>query len=232
MSKQTSQSPARPANAPPEATMEALSCLVDGELDATHCDRLLRTLCDDPQVRLQWTLMHVTGDALRSSEVASLHSESFAARFSTALEAEPAIVAPHARRTAQRRSQSFVRRVALPGVAVAAAASVLVFVAVPQLRDPASGAGTTLTGTQPATTQAGLPPATLPQIAAQPGTQPATTPVQSTNGSGTSNGATSPTIVQRLPELDAYLAAHREQAGTSMMLRSAPYLRTSGTVPR
>jgi hypothetical protein len=38
--------------------------------------------------------------------------------------------------------------------------------------------------------------------------------------------------VRRLAELEAYLAAHRELAGGSMMPRSAPYLRASAPAQR
>jgi sigma-E factor negative regulatory protein RseA len=217
MSKLTGRSdelrPAASDGQPNDATLEALSCLMDGELDATHCSGLLKKVCSDPQARRQWTLMHITGDALRSSEVASLHSEAFVARLAAALDAEPAIVAPQA----SRGSRSFVRRVALPGVAVAAAASVLVFVAVPQLRDPTAGSGAVLT----------MSPATSSQSA--PAQVASTAGEASPSSAGTPNGTVA---IQRLPELDAYLAAHREQSGTSMMLRSTPYLRTSATVPR
>lgn len=204
MSKQTAASPQTNVNAPHDATLEALSSLMDGELEAGRCTGLLQQLCTDAHVRRQWTLMHLTGDALRSSEVASLHSESFVARLSSALEAEPAIVAPHA-----RKSRRFMRRVVLPGAAVAAAASVLVFVAVPQLRGTDSASAT----------MAASKSATTPVLAVG---EPAAGAATSTNGA----------VVIRLPELDAYLAAHREQAGTAVALRSAPYLRTSASVPR
>jgi sigma-E factor negative regulatory protein RseA len=204
MSKQTGAA----SSGDHDPTLEALSCLVDGELEAASCPALLQQLCSDPAARRQWTLMHVTGDALRSTEVASLHSEGFAARFASALEAEPAIVAPRAGRG------RFVRRVALPGVAVAAAATVLVFVAVPQLRDPAGPA-----------TVASLPPAARPAA-------PVAAPAAAEPASAAAAPRAPVVVVERLPELDAYLAAHREQSGTAVMLRSAPYLRTSATVPR
>lgn len=217
MSKQTGSS----AEPPHDANLEALSCLVDGELEAGRCTGLLQKLCTDPQVRWQWTLMHVTGDALRSSEVASLHSEAFVARVANALDAEPAIVAPQASR-GQRR---FIRRVALPAVAVAAAASVLVFVAVPQLRGlDGSPAGSTSVSAAGGSTPAGSTPAPSAIVSA-PATAVPPVASMSTEPAGT-------VVVQRLPELDAYVAAHREQSGTSMMLRSTPYLRTSATVPR
>jgi sigma-E factor negative regulatory protein RseA len=107
---------------------EKLSSLIDGELNAAECAAMLERMCADPQVRSQWALMHAAGDAMRSSEVAALHSMSFAARVSAALASEPTVLAPVQR--ARRRHQ----RVLVPALAIAAAGVLLVVVAVPQLR--------------------------------------------------------------------------------------------------
>lgn len=109
---------------------EALSRLIDGELDAGGCRALLDRLERDPDARGSWVLLNVACDAVRSSETASLHSTTFVARVSAALDAEPVILAPGA----ARRRLVMVRRVAVPAAAVAAAMVVLVVVAVPQLR--------------------------------------------------------------------------------------------------
>lgn len=111
---------------------EALSRLIDGEVDEAECRRLLERLCNDESAQREWTLLNVACDALRSSEVAALHSEGFVARVRNALAAEPAIVAPVRRPPANR----FVRRIVLPAAAVAAAVVVLGVVALPQLRGP------------------------------------------------------------------------------------------------
>jgi sigma-E factor negative regulatory protein RseA len=107
---------------------EKLSSLIDGELDAAECAAMVERICADPQVRSQWALMHAAGDAMRSSEVAALHSGTFAARVSAALASEPTVLAPVL--SARRRYQ----RVLVPGLAVAAAGALLIVVAVPQLR--------------------------------------------------------------------------------------------------
>ncbi len=180
---------------------ETLSCLIDGELDPAECAKLLGRLGTDRAARRKWLLLHVAGDALRSSDMASLQSERFLLRMSDALEAEPAIVAPRARRDRAR----LVRRVVLPGAAVAAAAVMLAVIAVPQLR---GDAGQMQTAQAPA-----------------PGV-PAVVPVAATAAAGAANE------VRRLAELEAYLAAHRELAGGSMMPRTAPYLRAYATAQR
>lgn len=174
---------------------ETLSSLIDGELGAADSAKLLGRLGADRAARREWLLLHLAGDALRSSDVASLQSDRFLVRMSAALEAEPAILAPRARLDRAR----LVRRVVLPGVAVAAAAAMLAVIAVPQLR-----------GDEPAATQVAKstpPVATMPVRAAA-------------------------NEVRRLIELEAYLAAHQELAGGSMMPRTAPYLRASAPTQR
>ncbi|GAB4463795.1 MAG: hypothetical protein OHK0044_00130 [Burkholderiaceae bacterium] len=204
----THRNPTAPTPDEAPLSREALSCLVDGELDAAECAKLIGRLGADRAARREWLLLHVAGDALRSSEVASLQSDRFLQRMSAALDAEPPIAA---RRASLGRAR-FVRRVVLPGAAVAAAATMLVVIAVPQLR-----------GAAPAATQtAGV------QVTQTAGASPAASPVAPV----TTNTAAAQTEVRRLAELEAYLAAHRELAGGSMMPRTAPYLRASAAAQR
>jgi sigma-E factor negative regulatory protein RseA len=122
----------------PRATVhpdwEALSCLADGELDSTAADAMLAALCRDPELRKEWITLHIVGDALRSSDVAAVHSDSFCERVRAALEREPTVLAPRAARPARARP---LRAYLLPGAAVAASAAVIAFVAVPLLQAPA-----------------------------------------------------------------------------------------------
>lgn len=139
---------------------EDLSCLIDGELSDAACAHILDRVCSDPQARSQWTLMHAAGDALRSSEVAALHSDAFVARVCAALAREPVVLAPGA--LARRRHL----RVLVPTAAVAAAAALLAVVAVPQLRG--GGGSSTVAVTAPAATPISTPPtaevARVPEI--------------------------------------------------------------------
>lgn len=118
-------------DAEPPMAQVALSCLMDGELDANAGRPCIEGLCADQEARRAWALWHVASDALRSSEVAALHSQRFCDRLHVALEAEPRLLAPRA--FARARS---LRRVVLPGAAVAAAVAALVVVALPQLQQP------------------------------------------------------------------------------------------------
>jgi sigma-E factor negative regulatory protein RseA len=194
---------------PASLSSQSLSCLIDGELDAAECARLLEGLVADPEARREWLMFHLAGDALRSSEVACLQSEKFLLRLGAVLEAEPAIVAPRLRRSRMR----LVRRVVLPGAAVAAAATMLAVIAVPQLRGDEPGA--TQTVAAPAVTSA-----------------PVTTVSTAPTARSSAVPAPVPNEVRRLAELEAYLSAHRELAGGSMMPRSAPYLRASAPASR
>jgi negative regulator of sigma E activity len=114
------------------ACSEAMSRLIDGELDSGGCRELFERLARDEQARRDWVLLNIACDAVRSSETAALHSSGFVVRMRAALAAEPVVLAP---RAIQRR-HGILRRVVLPAAAVAAAAAVLVVVAVPQLRGP------------------------------------------------------------------------------------------------
>jgi sigma-E factor negative regulatory protein RseA len=109
---------------------EAMSRLIDGELDASACGELFERLGRDADAQRNWVFLNIACDALRSSETAALHSTGFVTRVSAALAAEPVILAPGA----LRRRYGALRRVALPAAAVAAAIVALIVVAVPQLR--------------------------------------------------------------------------------------------------
>jgi sigma-E factor negative regulatory protein RseA len=112
---------------------ELLSSLMDGELGSEEAARLLASLRGDAGLRGQWADFHLVGDALRSGEVASVHSTAFCARVAELLALEPTIVAPRA----AARLPSALRRYLAPGLAVAASITVLAFVAVPLIRSSA-----------------------------------------------------------------------------------------------
>src|SRR5262245_45619968 len=120
------------SNPPPvPCSKETLSSLMDGEVDTRTAGGLLATLCSSSELRAEWIAFHLVGDALRSSEVAAGHSDGFGARVADAIAREPTIMAPRA----LANSASSLRRYLLPGIAVAASAAVIGFVAVPLLRN-------------------------------------------------------------------------------------------------
>jgi sigma-E factor negative regulatory protein RseA len=181
---------------------EALSSLVDGELDPAAADSLLTALCRDAELRNEWVTLHIVGDALRSSEVAAVHSTSFCARVAAALESEPTVLAP---RPPQANRSGTLRRYLAPGVAIAASAAVIAFVAVPLLQSPATVAPSQQVAT------------TAVPIAAVP------------SASEVSRRAAA--TVANARAFDVYLAAHRELASGVALPRATPYLRTPGDAP-
>jgi len=175
----------------PDDRGERWSCLMDGEADAAQIEACLEEWRASEAARADWGLWHAAGDALRSSEVASWHAEGFAARLSLALAAEPAIVAP------RRYGLRVIRRVVLPGAAVAAAAAMLTVAVLPVLRGADGGM----------------------QMVQSQSQRVAPVPVLATDASVVR--------VERLPQMDQYIAAHREMAGSLGLPRTSPYLRTT-----
>jgi sigma-E factor negative regulatory protein RseA len=186
--KMTGTSPADDA----DDCAQRLSALLDGELGAADCQALVERLRQDDEACRRWALLNCVGDAIRSAEVGSFHSDGFVARVSAALEREPTVLAP-----AALPQRSAVRRWLLPGAGVAAAAAaVLIAVGLPSQQ-----------GSSPEATLATATPVPTTTVAKAP------TPV-----------------VDRSPQLERYLAAHRELAEPTLMPHSTPYVRTSGTV--
>ncbi len=182
---------------------ETLSSLIDGELERGASDSLLAALCRDPELRNEWVTLHIVGDALRSSEVAAVHSSSFCARVAAALEREPTVLAP---RLAPPVRTLALRRYLAPGAAIAASAAVIAFVAIPLLQSPGS-VGTVQ--------QAAVMP--VPERASPQGADAGARRAAST--------------VANARSLDVYLAAHRELAAGVGLPRATPYLRTPGEAP-
>lgn len=181
---------------------ERLSSLVDGELEPGAADSLLTALCRDEELRNEWVMLHIVGDALRSSEVAAEHAPDFCARVSAALALEPTVLAP---RVSPVRRSGALRRYLAPGVAIAASAAVISFVAVPLLRSPTVVAPTQQVAAVAVPASTPTPPAEVSRRAAA--------------------------TVAKARSLDVYLAAHRELAAGVALPRATPYLRTPGEAP-
>ncbi len=184
------------------ADTERLSAWLDGEVAASEADALAQRLLRDPDWRSRYIDWCAVGDALRSQEVIGGHSPKLCARIARALDSEPALLAP-------RALPGGARRHIATGFAVAAAAAVLVFVAVPQLRSGSAGAGTSAdAGTIP-----GGAAADKVLAAVDPG-------VPARNAAAGAHAFN--------PRLDPYIEAHREVTGTGVMPAAAVYLRFGG----
>jgi hypothetical protein len=129
-------------------------------------------------------------------------SSAFCTRMTEAIACEPAIVAPRA--LAPVRSP--LRRYLAPGLAVAASAAVIGFVAVPLMRAPDP-----VPGVQQAAVQA----------------LPAASPVSASEQTARRAAAT----VANARAFQAYLVAHRELTTGAALPRATPYLRTTGEQP-
>ena len=180
--------------------IEHLSSLIDGELDAHEAAAVLDALCRDAELQRRWSDLQLVGDALRSTDVAACHVEGFCARVSKALANEPTILAPRPVRPA-------MRRYAIPGVAVAASAAAIAFIAVPLLRTPA--ADMTAEKRQPVA-------ATAPVVA------------RAEDSSDQQAALKAAAAIANARALDPYFAAHRELTGGTPLPRATAYLRTSG----
>lgn len=116
---------------------QRLSCLLDGELENAECRVLLERLRHDEEACRRLALLGCVGDAIRSAEVASWHSDRFVSRVAKALEREPTVLAPSA-----TKRGSAVRRWLVPGAGAAAAAALLVAIGLPTQRTAAPGTTT------------------------------------------------------------------------------------------
>jgi len=182
---------------------ERLSAWLDGELETAETQVLLTRMLRTGDGRRQFEQWCLVGDALRSSEVAAGHSPRLCARVASALQQEPALLAPRALGVRARRNLA-------TGVAVAAAAAVVLLVAVPQLRtDISSGA---------------VPGAGIASNGAAPGA----TRLAST----VADGPAGATRVGHNSRLDPYLQAHRDFSGGGVMPAAAVYLRSGGESER
>ncbi|MEO8188674.1 MAG: sigma-E factor negative regulatory protein [Burkholderiaceae bacterium] len=111
-------------------TVERISVLLDGEMDRSEAAAAIAALCADPALRRHWHELHRVGDAVRSNEVAACDAEPFCARVAAAISGEPTVLAP------RPPQASGLRRYWMPGVAVAASAAAVAFIAVPLMRAP------------------------------------------------------------------------------------------------
>lgn len=203
-----------PAPAGTEAADDAcrmrLSALADGELATADCLAACDGWKGDHEQRRAWHAWHVIGDVLRSDELAGCHGDvRFVQAFRTRLAAEPVVLAPAPLADSERR----FRRWGVP--AAVAAGFVLVVGAFTVTRPVGEGAspGTPLARVD------GSPAAVASPAPATPGTGGTAFPVDTRLVDGR---------MVRDPRLDAYLAAHKQFAGTTALaiptasLRAAP----------
>lgn len=198
---------------------ERVSALADGDLHGAAFGECLDWLCQDEQARADWQAYHIIGDVLRSRDLAvNAGDTAFVTRFRARLLAEGEMVTrPEAATVAVLPAAIHESEAANDGVfrwkLVAGLASVAAVAAIgwSVMGLPGAG-GVTQAGSQLAATRA---PASAPVQALL-----STVPV----ASGAVEGGAA---MLRDPSLDAYLAAHREFAGTSALEGAGSFMRSA-----
>jgi len=81
-----------------DAARERLSALADGQLDSSASAASCAAFHRDPQLRADWHAWHLIGDVLRSEDLASdpRHDRALYAKIRSRLSAEPVVLAPAA----------------------------------------------------------------------------------------------------------------------------------------
>lgn len=134
---------------------EQVSALMDGQLEDADCDGCLRRLKDDEELREDWAVYHLIGDALRGTP-----SRGMAASFAERLSAEPTVLAPGAaprRRVSPRRQTLY----ALSAAASVAAVAAVGWVALPMIQ-PAGSTIAQVPAPTPVAVQVTAPPQIVP----------------------------------------------------------------------
>jgi sigma-E factor negative regulatory protein RseA len=180
-------------NQPDPAWREHLSALADGELD--DAVSLCAAWRAQVEVRETWHTYHLIGDVLRSEDlaVAPARDAALLGRLRDLLAAEPTILAPEATRVASEQDRRWSMRAAM-----AVTAGVVAVGGIYGLMRPAAG---------PITVATIVPPAT--PAAARPAAPPEADPVVIV--------ARDNVRLIRDARLDAYLAAHKQFAGSSAL---------------
>ncbi len=220
---------------------ERLSALVDGELDGAVFKAACAAWCDDVQARRDWHAWHLIGDVLRSDDLASHadHDARFLAAVRARLTTEPVVLAPAApasasRASGARGSESFeafssrasgAYRLRRPGGwalgSAVAAGFMLVAGSFAVLRTgdapgPASPSVALADSADAPAFSAAVREAALRQPL-----EPATT-----TSTATATAASDGRLI-RDAQLDRYLFAHKQFAGSSALAVPSPFLRSA-----
>jgi sigma-E factor negative regulatory protein RseA len=207
-----------PNAAAPSRWRAQLSALMDGDRHAA--DEACRAWAGDASARADWHTYHVIGEVLRSEDAAcSAASDArFLVRLRERLAAEPVVLAPEVSRLPVRARRAWMAPAAVAAGFVAVAGVLLATrLATPQESRDAVPALARNPGVEaPATALAGLRP--LPAPASTMATDP--------GGAASRDGA----MLIRDPELDRYLAAHRQYANASPLVIPGGVVRGAAVV--
>jgi sigma-E factor negative regulatory protein RseA len=209
------------------ATREQLSALADGELDGAAVGPACAAWHADAEQRSTWHAYHLIGDVLRSDDLASdtARDAAFLGALRTRLAAEPVVLAPAAvaRPAAQWARGAAARRGRWSWMGPTAVAAG--FVAVAGVLVVTRGTGLGLGAPAgPALAQTVMPQPLTPTLVATGAATPvrsevdvaAEPPVQIASGK-----------LIRDVQLDRYLAAHKQFAGSSALGVPSAFLRSA-----
>lgn len=226
------------------ASAEALSALMDGELDAAESANALRQLLDDEAAQQSWHAYQVIGDVLRDPALApSVGELDFGRRLQAALinEPTPAAVLPQlperrqlnpAQATAQSANSDVFRWKMVAGVASLGLGLVL---AMGLPNGPDDGSAGRLASATPTVTAAGNAVANPGASALSANSAMGANIAGSVAAAGnpaqldTATLAAAPTdnVMLRNPELDALLLAHQQMGGHSALQMPSGFLRNA-----
>src|SRR5215218_814505 len=193
-----------------DSARERLSALADGELDSTGSTASCAAWTRDAGLRGDWHAWHLIGDVLRSEDLASdpRHDRAFCAELGSRLQAEPVVLAP-APMVADPAVQRSPAR-ARPGrwtAAGAVAAGVVMVVGTFAVVRPGDSPSTATVAQ--ADTPATVTAPAAPSEAAQP------------------VAIVADSKVIRDAQLERYLEAHKQFAGTSALGVPSAFLRSA-----
>jgi sigma-E factor negative regulatory protein RseA len=203
---------------------EQLSALADGELSAEGVKRACALWRDEAELRLTWHGYHLIGDVMRSEDLAcdAARDRAFLVGLRARLVAEPVVLAPSpaesgegqdgAAVVAHRAARRSWRAPAAVAAGFVAVAGVLVV-----MRGPGSIPGT---DTAPQLAQATPTLADKPAVVQQVTTAPTVAVAAAKPQVLVANGQ-----LIRDAQLDRYLAAHKQFAGSSALGVPSAFLR-------
>lgn len=189
-----------------DSRWEALSALVDGEVDARDAAAVSSRWRDDPELRARWHSYQLIGDVLRSDELGGRGRDAaFLQRLRSRLEGEPVVLAPATTilpSQVEPARAGVLRRWATPAAVAAGFVMVAGALTVTRLPSP-----------QPVPQLAQAPAASVPVAVAE---APKLETVEMANG-----------MLIRDARLSQYFSAHRQFGGSSALGAPSGFLRSA-----
>jgi len=194
-----------------DSAKERLSALADGELDFSRSTASCAAWAGNAQLRADWHAWHLIGDVLRSEDLASSprHDRLFYAKVRARLQSEPVVLAPTvAVAKSASRPFDFDRRSRRWTAAGAVAAGVVLVVGTFALVRPADS-----------------PPAA--QVARVDGSATTSDAAPAAEAAAQPVAIVADNKIIRDAQLERYLEAHKQFAGTSALGVPSAFLRSA-----